>query len=164
MIERGIFPDTIYLDGVFADFWGFVKTQIQDADILPNKEVWRRLGTIDHLFLKPHVIENAIPMLDVLYNKYGDRIEFLTACPKYEIFQNVELDKRTWLCENIPYNIPVNVVRDKKQKALFCRSSKDILIDDYIKNIMDWNAVGGIGILHHSPEETLGCLRERGFL
>lgn len=156
-----ILPEKVYLDvdGVFADFWGFVKTHIPDADTLPNDEVWKRLEMIDHLFLKLPVIEKSIPMLDVLYNSFGDRIEFLTACPKYKTNQNVKLDKLAWLRENIPYNIPVNVVDDKSQKRAFCRTPRDILVDDYIKNVNDWKSVGGIGILHRSPEETIRNLR-----
>ena len=37
-----------------------------------------------------------------------------------------------------------------------------ILIDDYSKNIEQWRAAGGIGILHTSAEDTIKQLQKLG--
>ena len=37
------------------------------------------------------------------------------------------------------------------------------LIDDYIKNINEWKANGGIGVHHTSPMGTLAELKRLGF-
>jgi hypothetical protein len=37
------------------------------------------------------------------------------------------------------------------------------LIDDYLKNIKEWEAAGGIGIHHTSPNNTISQLKRNGF-
>jgi len=39
----------------------------------------------------------------------------------------------------------------------------NLLIDDYIKNIHEWEAMGGIGVHHTSPSNTLAELKRLGF-
>ena len=39
----------------------------------------------------------------------------------------------------------------------------NILIDDYIKNIREWEAKGGIGILHTDVGKTISELKRLGF-
>jgi hypothetical protein len=39
----------------------------------------------------------------------------------------------------------------------------NILIDDYIKNIKEWENAGGIGIHHLSPTQTIAQLKRYGF-
>ena len=43
--------------------------------------------------------------------------------------------------------------------------SKDAIegLDDYIKNIHEWEAMGGIGVHHTSPSNTLAELKRLGF-
>ena len=38
-----------------------------------------------------------------------------------------------------------------------------ILIDDTAKNIADWEAAGGIGILHTDASSTIAKLKEIGY-
>ena len=39
----------------------------------------------------------------------------------------------------------------------------NILIDDYMKNIREWEAAGGIGILHTDASSTINDLKKVGF-
>ena len=39
----------------------------------------------------------------------------------------------------------------------------NVLIDDYLKNIKEWEAKGGIGIHHTNISKTLGELKRQGF-
>ena len=41
-------------------------------------------------------------------------------------------------------------------------SPTSILIDDYPKNIKEWENKGGIGIVHKSAEQTLRALEKLG--
>jgi hypothetical protein len=52
----------------------------------------------------------------------------------------------------------------KEEKQKYCHSSGCILIDDLITNIEAWRALGGTGILHVSPEDTMRQLKELGVL
>jgi hypothetical protein len=38
-----------------------------------------------------------------------------------------------------------------------------VLIDDYPKNIREWTAKGGIGILHTNTSSTISALKRLGF-
>ena len=51
-----------------------------------------------------------------------------------------------------------NIQQTKKNYA----KKDSILIDDRASNISDWNAAGGIGILHTSTATTLDKLSEYG--
>jgi hypothetical protein len=52
---------------------------------------------------------------------------------------------------------------DKLKYAVTTPGVSNILIDDYRKNIEEWNSVGGIGILHVSAERTINELKQLGY-
>ena len=52
-------------------------------------------------------------------------------------------------------------VLDSSSKKNYAKKDS-ILIDDRISNINDWNAAGGIGILHTSTATTLDKLSKYG--
>jgi uncharacterized iron-regulated protein len=47
-----------------------------------------------------------------------------------------------------------------KNKAKYCKSSEDILIDDLPRNIDAWKETGGIGVLHTSTLDTIQQLEK----
>ena len=54
----------------------------------------------------------------------------------------------------------------RDQKQAFVKDSDgepNVLIDDYIKNIKEWEAKGGIGIHHLSVSTTLNELKKLGY-
>ena len=58
----------------------------------------------------------------------------------------------------------INLVkREDKQKYAMSDGVANILIDDYIKNIREWEAQGGIGIHHTSAKNTINSLKKLGF-
>jgi len=69
------------------------------------------------------------------------------------------LGKRVWVKNNIP-GTPLNLAAAEKKKNYARKNS--ILIDDRVSNINDWNAAGGIGILHTSTATTLEKLAKYG--
>ena len=74
--------------------------------------------------------------------------------------------KMTWLKKNAKFkraNIHL-VKRAQKQAYAKNRDEKpNVLIDDYLKNINEWEAKGGIGIHHTDVGKTLSELRSLGF-
>ena len=73
--------------------------------------------------------------------------------------------KKKWLKKNTkikPRNINL-VKRADKQKYATTNGKPNILIDDYIKNINEWKAKGGIGIHHTRVSKTLAELKRLGF-
>jgi hypothetical protein len=55
------------------------------------------------------------------------------------------------------------VKRDNKQLYAKTGHFKNVLIDDYKKNIKQWEAAGGVGIYHKSATQTIERLMELGY-
>ena len=79
---------------------------------------------------------------------------------------NSKRGKNKWLDKNtkIPKGKRNIVLREQKKKYAVNRDgSSNLLIDDYIKNIKEWETAGGIGIVHTDTGKTLGELKKLGF-
>ena len=57
-------------------------------------------------------------------------------------------------------DVPVNIVY-REQKKDFAKDFRCVLIDDLEKNIREWEAFGGTGILFRSAEEFDEAVLER---
>jgi hypothetical protein len=55
------------------------------------------------------------------------------------------------------------LVRRDKQKFAKIGGVPNILIDDWSKNIKEWEAAGGIAIKHKSAAETIAALKKLGY-
>ena len=73
--------------------------------------------------------------------------------------------KKKWLKRNTGFKrANINLVkREQKQKFATTNDKPNILIDDYIKNIREWEAAGGIGIHHTNVGKTISELKRLGF-
>ena len=73
--------------------------------------------------------------------------------------------KMKWLSKNTKIKRgKVNLVmRSDKQKYATTNGKPNILIDDYIKNINEWEAKGGIGVHHTNVSKTIAELKRLGF-
>ena len=80
---------------------------------------------------------------------------------------NSRKGKYKWLSTNARLNKKSRihlVMREDKQKYAMTTDGKpNLLIDDYIKNINEWKAKGGIGVHHTSPSNTIAELKRLGF-
>ena len=95
----------------------------------------------------------------------------LTAAPSErkapEHYARAAQDKTEWMAKY--FGLPADRMRvvqrqDKKKFSRDGRTKKqNILIDDYIKNIREWESKGGIGIHHITVSKTIGELKRRGF-
>lgn len=97
-------------------------------------------------------------------DRYGDNCEILTGIPKPRrgIVTAAE-DKINWAHRILLPDVKVNVVY-REQKPEFCKGSGSVLIDDYRKNILEWEQYGGTGILFVSAGETINEMRRTGIL
>jgi hypothetical protein len=78
---------------------------------------------------------------------------------------NSKKDKMRWIEKNLrplPTLSHILVRRDK-QKFAKIGGVPNILIDDWSKNIKEWEAAGGIGIKHKSAAETIAALKKLGY-
>ena len=94
----------------------------------------------------------------------------LTAAPRESrgpIAKRAPEDKIRWMKKN--FRLPRSRMRvvkraDKKQFAKDGRDKRpNVLIDDHEGNIREWEAAGGIGILHTDASSTINDLKKVGF-
>ena len=78
---------------------------------------------------------------------------------------NSKNGKLKWLAKNT--NVKkgkINlVVRAHKQKYAMTDGKPNILIDDYAKNITEWENKGGIGVHHTDTAKSIAELKRQGF-
>ena len=78
---------------------------------------------------------------------------------------NSKNGKLKWLAKNT--NVKkgkINlVVRAHKQKYAMTDGKPNILIDDYSKNIAEWERKGGIGVHHTDAAKSIAELKRQGF-
>ena len=164
----------IYLDmdGVLADFKRGVlelchmEAQDQNGKMDPETEnrMWEKIRTTEHFYNRLELMPGAKEMFDAIYSKYRIRCEILTGVPRPgRGITTAGQDKIAWTHRLLSPEVKVNIVL-RKEKILFCKGPEDILIDDYAKNIREWQAAGGTAILHTGAESTLEQLKELGTL
>ena len=95
-----------------------------------------------------------------LINKYNANI--LSAYSSND--SNSRPGKKAWLSKNAKPTGKIHLVkRADKVNYATTGNNPNILIDDYIKNIKEWEIAGGIGIHHTSPSNTISQLKRYGF-
>ena len=150
---------TIYIDmdGVVADFNSYVSNLLGrqigwDQDDLISQE-WDVLAKTPNLYRHLPLIEDSVRMVE-LCKSFSSRVnvEFLTAIPRQTTMPSAKQDKIEWITDFFP-GIPVNFGPFSKDKKNWARPG-DILIDDKLSNIEEWEAAGGIPI-HHLGDYTL---------
>lgn len=148
------------LDGVFADFYGvaarFLGVPYQS---ISGADAWAVLDKVPHLF-------KTLPLLaegKLLWNglqPYKEHLRVLTARPRPTGYlTSAAVDKRYWVRHVLSPTLQVLTVDHGAAKAQFAAPG-ELLIDDLERNILAWEAAGGIGILHIDAATTLARLRQ----
>lgn len=156
----------IYLDmdGVLADFNRGVTELCHmkpvDQGHSTKEEtdaLWNAVRKVPHFYDQLKPVPGAIEMYQRLHKQYGNKVEILTGIPKPKRrIDDAAEDKIQWAHRILSPELKVNIVY-REQKPLYCHGKEDILIDDYEKNIQEWNEKGGTGILFHKAED-INCL------
>ena len=150
------------MDGVVADFTAFT------ANLLGTKfkdEYWDELPVDLFLQLPP------MPDAHVLWGYIKQFQPFmLTAVPRDSrgpIAKRAWKDKTRWMMKN--FKLPSSRMRIvlRKNKKNFAMDGRDkrpnILIDDHLGNIREWESAGGIGVHHINANSTINDLKKIGF-
>jgi len=76
-----------------------------------------------------------------------------------------KVGKMKWLGKNTKFSRSKIhlVLRSQKKDYAKTDGKPNVLIDDYIKNIKEWESAGGIGIHHTNTSNTLSKLKKLGF-
>jgi len=159
------------MDGVLADFDRGVRELCgletpDQKNITPEWDdlMWEKIREVGHFYDRLELMPGAKEMFDTVYGAYEERCEILTGIPKEKRkIETAGQDKINWMKRVLSDSIKVNVCL-RAQKIEKCTGPDCILIDDLQKNIDEWNAAGGTGILHMNAEQTLKTLSELGLL
>jgi hypothetical protein len=152
------------LDGVFADFYSGVQFLCgkpwHHPSFKSDAERWDLLNKIPNFWSRLPKMAYAKYMADGIaeHEPY-----ILTVCPP-EMPQG-ENQKKDWCFEQLSIpreRVIVVFSRHDKQEYAYDHATEtpNVLIDDYLPNIVQWRQAGGIGILHLSVLETLEALKE----
>ena len=73
--------------------------------------------------------------------------------------------KMKWLAKNTDFKrSKINLVmRSHKQSFATTDGKPNVLVDDYIKNIKEWESKGGIGVHHTTVSKSISELNRLGF-
>jgi len=152
---------TLYcdMDGVLCDF----EKRFEDlTGLSPNtykdkhglNEFWK---VIDKDGVRFWAGMSWMPDGEQLYNYIKPNLYSLLSSPSFD--NSSRLGKRLWVKNKIPLTKLILAARKNKQDY---SEENAILIDDLKPTIDEWNAKGGIGILHTSAESTIKQLKELG--
>ncbi len=146
-------------DGVIADFYGWCRMFDPEINCTDSDKIRRLM--VEHAsecFLTCKKLPKAEGFLKAI--RENDGIMVLTAltpveklaryCSKKQARRIVAVhreNKYRWFeMHGVPRN-KVIITSGSTSKAAYCHKG-DCLIDDYAKNIEEWQAAGGIGVLH----------------
>ena len=149
------------LDGVFADFFGMMRSLGIDYHTDP-KAAWAVAEKIPNFFAKLAPMDCAVELFShvkVLANKSGHEITFLTALPLLTgELHTAAADKTYWVANKLHTSKRVICVSSWAEKSSYANGTDDILIDDSARNIVDWCGHGGVGIVHYNNYNTIKTL------
>lgn len=161
-MNKTIFLD---MDGVVADWMAFVRDvvgrDLPEGQRWPDED-WRQLIQVQRIYrdLQPLPYAQELVARVLTLSRANDyEVKFLTAVPRRNDFPHAFEDKVHW-ANHYFAGIPVwfgPYSQDKQRRA----APGQVLIDDRISNIHEWNAAGGYGIHHVGDHRaTLQILRD----
>ena len=150
------------LDEVLVDFLRGADAAVGgDFAKMDSDERWNRLNQIKGFWVNLNWKPNAKRLHDFII-RYNPHI--LSAFTGRDPTSKV--GKMKWVKKNTGFkraNIHL-VLRSQKQAYAKTKEEKpNVLIDDYVRNIREWENKGGIGILHTDVGKTINELKRLGF-
>lgn len=149
------------MDGVLADFDNAVIALLgKHLNHFPTaQEGWDALiphrdTLFAHLPKLPDADELVYNVAEIA-TRYDCPVGVLTAIPRLTTNPTAAKQKKEWIAKHYPFllrNFQIGPHAQDKQKHC---TLTDVLIDDNVRNIQQWNAVGGKGIFHVNAAKTV---------
>ena len=150
------------LDEVLVDFIGAANAAVGGNFAKADKETrWNIINQTKGFWTNIGWKPNAKRLYDFII-KYDAHV--LSAFTGRDPTSKV--GKMKWVKKNTEFkraNIHLVLRSQKKSYAKTKEEKPNVLIDDYDKNIKEWEAAGGIGILHTNVGKTINKLKGLGF-
>jgi len=157
------------MDGVLADFdrgvveiLGLEAHDQGKATPEENRIMYETMRNADHFYGRLELMPGAEKLFNCMRERFGDRCEILSGIPKpHRGILTAGEDKVEWMRRLLSKDIVMNIVY-RAEKIKYCTGKDCILIDDYAKNIAEWEQAGGTGILYRNADDVLKTLDEMG--
>lgn len=140
------------LDGVLADFDRVKRRHLSKEAQTNDNKMWEEIADFRNFYRELPAMKGANSLWSAIQLAAPLRA-ILTAIPRKKTMPEAEADKRHWcnveMLDSV-FNgevVEVLIGPHSKDKQNHCKPG-DILIDDRADNIEQWEAKGGIGILH----------------
>lgn len=151
------------LDMVLVNFMKGADDAVGGNGFVANKdkdEKWAKINNTKNFWLNLEWMPGAKRLYDFIV-RYDPHV--LSAYSGKD--SNSKKGKMKWLAKNTKFKKPnINLVLRSQKKSYAKNGDKpNVLIDDYIKNIQEWESKGGIGIHHTSVPKTIGELKKLGY-
>lgn len=148
------------MDMVLVDFiGGYEKLSGKDFQNADKEDRWKEITGKKDFWHTLEWMPGAEKMWKFIH-KYDAHI--LSAYSNRD--KNSQPGKKAWLAKYARPKGNIHLVqRADKRKYATTNGKPNILIDDYIKNIKEWEDAGGIGVHHTSPSKTIAQLKRLGF-
>lgn len=156
------------LDGVLADFNGAAE-RVLGRKIGPlsklNNADWRAIRATEDFW-------TAMPFFRSgrkLWSHIRKQRPFILSALPVSSPEWAQEGKLLWIGRNLPEVSKDRIIlverKDKKKFAMNAGRRPNLLIDDNSKNIREWEAAGGMGILHKSStvDKTIARLKKIGY-
>jgi len=171
---RNVYCD---MDGVLADFIGGMERlyklsgAVAVERFLSVPHAWDEVyETHPDIFAQLQPLADAAALMRALKQLERDKrinLFILTAVPNELLHSRAILDKKDWMFRHFqidPRKVFVGTRKDKSKYALIDKMEgrqPSILIDDFKKNIQEWEQLGsGEGIQHFTTARTLSQLQK----
>lgn len=156
------------MDGVLVDFMAGAEKVLGHSFDMPYNDKKEKIARKATIASHDNFWANLDPMKDafVLWN-YINRYDpnILTAYPTWD--NSAKEGKWDWVKKHLTLDRKNFFPVRREEKQNYAVDSKtglpNILIDDYQKNIDEFNKAGGIGIRHINAKLTIYKLKELGF-
>ena len=154
------------MDGVLADFfteWGKLmgKDNWRDIGIEQIPAALEKIRQTENFWLDLPLTSNAKALLSLIKDVKGSYNICSSPLPGDP---NSKPHKLEWIKKNLNFFPPKDIIitHDKAKYATTVDGTPNILIDDYGKNIKQWEAAGGVGFKHkdHKFERTAKELKQ----
>ena len=149
------------LDEVLVDFMRGADAAVGGDFVKMDKdERWNKVNQTKGFWANLGWKPNAKRLYDFII-RYNPHV--LSAYPDRD--PNARNGKMKWLKKNTGFkrgNIHL-VLRAQKKDYATTDDKPNVLIDDYIRNIQEWEAKGGTGVHHTDVGKTISELKRLGF-
>ncbi len=144
------------LDGVFADFEGAVETLFRrPVAEVPKREMWARIHRTRGFWSNLVLMPGADRLWDHCAPFDPTFLTGVLPSDKTCVPSKVEWVRRHFRTDRVI----CCMAKDKPRHG----SPGDVLVDDRPKNVAEWEAMGGLGVVHRDVDGTIAALRSLGF-